>query len=981
MASTAEEGSPLQQFCAGLKALRTESGLTCERLARLMTPDLATQGKSASTGRVNEIENGRNINRAPNLDLVLAWVRACRAEAARQKRPLSVSTDLIYWEKRHERLVAELAPAPRWRRQTSRSSPAQRLHHLLHSRPTPQVDEDRRLPSYYLDPARRVAGFVARPELVELRQWCEQDTAQTVRLVHGPGGAGKTRLSIELGALLDREPDWFVGHLTSRPLGDLDALADALAGVEARVLLCVDYAEDWAYELPKFLARMAGARLENVRILLLARTVGAWWRTLTSNPDVGHLVDSEPIRLGEIHAGTDRRELLTLAYRDFYAAVFDRPPKSMPTVLASEPAGDQSILGMHAAALSVVLHEKEHGEPPPRIDPLGPLHAVLGHERRWWAKWLRAQNAAMDPAHVTFGEIVDRILAVPALYLAADVSQAERALAIALDGFPVSEVFKSHLAATLHEVYPSSVTDRYWDPLRPDRLGETLVLDTAATAGSTEYCVDTVCRPFTETVTTVQAVHTLLVLTRASDLAAASTSAGNPTLAQERTIECIRTLLHQFPEVFIPASSTIVAGLANPEPMIEIIRPQIRSASSEAARLAAEHLPATQEVLAPLEVALWQHHLDTLGTDASANEIGYAHYWLGEAHERAGAAEAALVAARAAVEYYVQAVGSGRHDLLASLADARSALASRADEAGLHEEADNQITRAIDDYQDLIGSGQEHHLRSLYWAEAFKIRSSKTRPTFHQLEVLYEHEDALRRELNDFLRSNMPHEVASKLVSESYGPLLAGSGEAILVPVGHSVGPLFTDESGRPDSYEIRYADGIFGIDHEELRVWALAHGDPATINEDPPCRERVHRKATEMDAPKVTEVVDRLVEFGLVVELPLNAEQMQKFAYTHQVDPLAVGLGNTPETPHYFQIGLPGAPRVNVGHDAYHLWMFAHRHASLWDAVEYVVSDRRRESVARSGSETDPNQVLKHFIDALPALLATSCAYVDRVR
>jgi hypothetical protein len=123
MESTAEEDRPLQQFCAALKTLRTESGLTCERLARLMAPDLATRGRSASTGRVNEIENGRNISRAPNLDLVLEWVRVCRAEAARQKRPLSVSTDLVYWEAQHERLVEELALAPRWQRETSRSSP------------------------------------------------------------------------------------------------------------------------------------------------------------------------------------------------------------------------------------------------------------------------------------------------------------------------------------------------------------------------------------------------------------------------------------------------------------------------------------------------------------------------------------------------------------------------------------------------------------------------------------------------------------------------------------------------------------------------------------------------------------------------------------------------------------------------------------------------------------------------------------------
>jgi hypothetical protein len=988
MESSVDEDSALQKFGAALKTLRTESDLTCARLARLMAPGLAEQGRTVSTGRVNEIENGRNISRAPNLDLVLEWVRACRAEAARKKRPLSVSTDLVYWEGRHDRLTDELAsvpPAPLWRAQSERSpSHRQRLDRLLRPRATPPVDEDRRLPSYYLDPARQITAFVPRPELAELRRWCQQDTAETVRLIHGSGGVGKTRLSIELGDLLEREPDWFVGHLTSRSLGNLAELGDALANTEAKVLLCVDYAEDWAYELPKFLARMAGAGRGNVRVLLLARTVGAWWRTLTGNPDVGDLVDAEPISLGEIHAGTDRHELLTLAYRDFYAAVFDKSPESIPPILSSDLAGDESILGVHATALSVVLHEKEHGWPPEHIDPKGPLHAVLKHERRWWAKWLRGRDAALDPDHVEFGHLIDRILMVPALYLAADVSHAEHALTAALDGVHVNAAFTGQLAATLHEVYLSTVPGpgRYWDPLRPDRLGETLVLDAAATAGTTEQCVDLICLPFTAGVNAPQAVHALLVLTRASGLAgAAPASAGAPTLAQERAIDCIRALLSRFPDSFIPATSSVVAGLAIPEPMIEIILSQIRSSSGEAARLAAEHLPVTQKVLAPLEVALWQHHLDSLDNDSGANEFAYAHYWLGEARERVGAAEEALAAVRASVEFYARAVASGRHDLLASLADARSTLASRADEAGLHEEAGDQITRAIDDYQDLIGSGQQHHLRSLYWAKSFKIRSSKSKPTLRQLEVLYEHEDELRRELNDFLRSNMPDELASEVLPELDEHRLVGGVEAILVPVGHSVGPLFTPESGRPNSYEIRYADGIFSIDHEELRVWALAHGDSATVNEDPPCRERVRRKAVELGAVKVNEIVDRLLEVGLLVEIPLNAEQMQKFAYTHQIDPLALGLGNTLEAPHYFQMGLPATPRVKVGHDVYHLWMFAHRHASLWDAIEYVVAERRVEAVLRAGPETDPARVLANVIKALPALIATSCAYVDRVR
>ena len=205
---------------------------------------------------------------------------------------------------------------------------------------------------------------------------------------------------------------------------------------------------------------------------------------------------------------------------------------------------------------------------------------------------------------------------------------------------------------------------------------------------------------------------------------------------------------------------------------------------------------------------------------------------------------------------------------------------------------------------------------------------------------------------------------------------------ASLVPVGHSVGPLFTPRGEQdPDSYEIRYADGIFSIDHEERRIWALAHGDPATINDDPPSRENVIRDATEFDDHTAAQIIDRLCDVGLLVEYRRRTEQARDFAYRHQVEPIAIGLGNTPDTPWYFQLGLPATPRVMVGHDAYHLWMFAHRHASLWDACEYVAADRQAEAVARAGPDTDPDRILSHFLDALPAMIATSCVYVDRVR
>ncbi|WP_410649220.1 hypothetical protein [Amycolatopsis sp. cmx-4-54] len=902
-----------------------------------------------------------------------------------------MSTDYAYWEAEHGRLVEALKSGPRWHRETS--GPAA-LQGLLRPRPTPPVDESRRLPSYYLDPARRIVDYVPPPELTDLQDWCERDEAATVRLVHGPGGSGKTRLAIELGELLAAEPDtdWLVGHVVNRPTGDLTALSAALRDADTSVLVCVDYAEDWAYELPKLLAKLPSARRRRVRVLLLARTVGAWWRTLTGHPDVGHLVDDQPTELAGGPTALSAQDMLVQAYRNFHTVVFSRQPSTVPPVLESVTMDPDDILGLHAAALSVVLHEQEHRRPPASIDSRGALDAVLGHERRWWGRWLRAHSATLEPENVSFGDLVDRLLAVPALFLAGDVRQAERALKESFEPVDIDDSMVTQLATVLPEVYPTTVSYRYYEPLRPDRLGEAVVLSIATAVASAEQMTDVACRSLAATATIQQALHALLVLARASGLSSPTVDA--PTPAQARTLLCIRSLLVKYPETFLPAACVVVAGMAQPTAMVQIILAGIGSTPRPAARLAAEHLPVAQDSLAPLEVALWQRYLESFDDTMGTPDLAYGNDCLGWAHERAGDADAALAASRLAAEHYAQAVAAGHHHLLGSLAHARATWAERANEAGLTEESLNQITRAIDSYEELYGSGDEHYLRSLFWAEAFRIRLKTTKPTMQDLDKLLEHRRLLYKELGDFTTSNAPNTLIEKtldklnvssldLKSPSTEPLLSGV-ESILVPVGHSVGPLFTPRGtseGMADSYEIRFADGIFSIDHEELRVWTYTHGDPETLAEDPPRRDRVYREVSEMEPEKIDSIIDRLIAVGLLAEVALIPEKMQDFAYKHQIEPLALGLGNSPEAPWYFQIGLPATPRVMVGHDAYHLWMFAHRHASLWDAVEYVVADRRKEAVLRSGPETDPHRVLENFIRAMPVLISTSCAYLDRVR
>jgi hypothetical protein len=140
-----------------------------------------------------------------------------------------------------------------------------------------------------------VLGYLDATGLrAQLLAWCSEERPTAARLIHGPGGLGKTRLMIEVAAQL-RQQAWTAGFLDP-PHAPLDATFDAtlkqrwqaleqlLAHGEDRGLLIVlDYAEGRQDEVKRIAERLS-ARPENdtrpVRLALLARSAGEWWSTL-----------------------------------------------------------------------------------------------------------------------------------------------------------------------------------------------------------------------------------------------------------------------------------------------------------------------------------------------------------------------------------------------------------------------------------------------------------------------------------------------------------------------------------------------------------------------------------------------------------------------------------------------------------------------------------------------------------------------------
>jgi hypothetical protein len=168
-----------------------------------------------------------------------------------------------------------------------------------------------------------------------------------------------------------------------------------------------------------------------------------------------------------------------------------------------------------------------------------------------------------------------------------------------------------------------------------------------------------------------------------------------------------------------------------------------------------------------------------------------------------------------------------------------------------------------------------------------------------------------------------------------------------------------------------------------------VTHGDPNNVDEVATNRAVIAYAARRSGVEAPEALIDSLIAHGLLVELLLRGDEMREFARHHQVMPLALGLGNSPQNPAEYQIGLPNAARASVGHDIYHMWLFTRRWATLWDAVTAMAQEAEEANAEERTSPwvdkvelvADPDVMLRAMIRALPMLVATSCVYIDRTR
>ncbi|WP_329261209.1 tetratricopeptide repeat protein [Actinoallomurus sp. NBC_01490] len=338
-------------------------------------------------------------------------------------------------------------------------------------------------------PRHGVVPFSGRAgELASLRDWCRSAESFSVALVTGEGGAGKSRLAAELCVRM-REEDGWDAHVADQDLVDDEAWARM--DPVWPLLLVFDYAERMIPALTRLAERLANSRHAGppVRLLLVARQAGGWWRTIDAETD-GLFTEVTDLRLALTPAGFGPAERAEQAAAAVAAFAERLGVAAGPAPDVSSDEYDSPLLVHIAALLSV------HGE---RIDADAPdglrkrlLDRLLDRERRRWGHAQTGWNGGVR-VHLGLGEVPAQQAVALAALTEPDRDEARELLRTVPDLADATSERRGQVADWLVRAFPAE-DDREGVPaiasLRPDALTERLLATTPGLADLTARLVD-----------------------------------------------------------------------------------------------------------------------------------------------------------------------------------------------------------------------------------------------------------------------------------------------------------------------------------------------------------------------------------------------------------------------------------------------------------------------------------------------------------
>ncbi|MFV2126604.1 tetratricopeptide repeat protein [Micromonospora sp. LOL_013] len=487
-------------------------------------------------------------------------------------------------------------------------------------------------PSMLLAANNQVVPFTALRDAdrAELAAW-RDDPARgvAVRLLHGPGGQGKTRLAAQFGAD-SIAAGWAVAVARHRSQLAADDPPEATEATGRGLLVIIDYAERWPAEdlRDMFKDRLLRQGVPT-RLLLLARPESTLWPYQHDLATLGYAADVTALTPAADRPANRQRIFTEAADRFAYAYGIDGGSIHPPADLATGEAYRQ-ILVIHMAALVAVDAAARQRTAPTGDRDLSAY--LLRREVDHWHK-LYEQRAGF----VTISQLLSRTVCTATLTRPLDYDDGLAALTTA--GVCAPDAADQMLAD--HAVcYPPTEPDKVLEPLYPDRLGEDFIalrLPGHGVAGSP-------ADPWSG-----RAITRLITGTESDSAGQPPWSAAALTVLVEAAIRwphvasrLLSPLLRQRPELAVAAGGTILARIADVDTLdisaLEAIEP---------------HLP--QELHVGLAVAkaaitrrLTTHRLATADEPTTARLLGS----LGNRLSEAGRRDEALTATTEAADVY-----------------------------------------------------------------------------------------------------------------------------------------------------------------------------------------------------------------------------------------------------------------------------------------------------------------------------------------
>ena len=318
-------------------------------------------------------------------------------------------------------------------------------------------------PSLMLRAEFRVVDYRFRDDdLSSAVSWCDRQARFSISHVDAAGGAGKTRFAIELCRAM-AERGWVAGFLPRSGRG-IDA-------VKAPRLIVVDYVEERdATRLSEQLAELdrSATAMAPVRVLMLARPA--------ANKLAGRNLDalreqSTGSVLASLEQAEDRTAVVTglglpqrLTLYGEGLVAFGRAWHGPDWIAPTDKVDLAS--DRYASPFDVLLeaYDTTLSTSSTTASARPPVDRALDHEMRHW----QARHPGLDQ------ELLRRAVALATLAGARNEQESGSLLDLVFDpGKAQDPTVREQLNASVSGLYHGP--DR-WNPLRPDRLGEVLVL-------------------------------------------------------------------------------------------------------------------------------------------------------------------------------------------------------------------------------------------------------------------------------------------------------------------------------------------------------------------------------------------------------------------------------------------------------------------------------------------------------------------------